>query len=432
MKINKQIIIVAIVLLAVAVSIFLKLKSSDTAVQYKTAVAERGALISSVSATGTITSGNTTYITTGATGTVKKVYVKNGDVVKKGQKLAEMTLDDESAETQTTAWANYLVASENVKSAQAARLSADLQMWKDRQAVLDAQTEYDNMIAGAWNPKTKAEYTYNEKAVVTKTLELAKLTFTADESKFNNSGVDVSLAKTKMAAALRSYQQVSSTIYAPASGILSNSILAEGVVISDSSSTSITVSSGTDSTTNSQSVTAQKIGAIKNPQGQYQATLSLTQVDVTKIISGQKVTMTMDAFPDITFTGTVLAINTSGSVNSNVTSYSVTVLLDSTDLDIYTNMGVSATIITAIKNDVVSIPSTAIKNNTVQILKDGQPISVPVEVGVKNDTNVEIVSGLSEGDVVIISTVSGTKTTNSSSGTSVFGSTRGSGMMIPR
>ena len=425
-----KIAIVSVLILAISTFAYFKINSTSNSVQYKTSVAQKGTLINSITASGTITSGSTTYITTGAVGTVNKVYVKNGDTVKKGQKLAEITLTDKSSETQTTAWANYLTALENVKTSQAARTSADIQMWKDRQAVIDAQTEYDSMIAGAWNNKTRAEYTYNEKAVVTKTLELAKQTFTADEMKYNNSSVDISLAKSKLEAALRSYQQVSSTIYAPAAGVLSNLILAEGVVISDSSSTSITVSSGTDSTTNSQSVTAQKVGAIKDPKGQYQATLSLTEVDVTKIKSGQKVTITMDAFPDNTLTGTVLAVNTSGSVNSNVTSYSVSVLLDNTDLDIYTNMAVSATIIISAKDDVIMIPSLAIKNNIVQILQNKQPVSVTVEVGSTNDTQTEIISGVKEGDVVITSTSSGTsKTSTTKTSTSGSSSLFGGGGM---
>ncbi len=412
--------------------------SKKTQINYQTSTAEKGILINSISASGTITSGNVTYITTGASGTVKKVYVKNGDTVKKDQKLAELTLDDIGSETQTTAWANYQNAVENQKTAEANRLSADIQMWKDRQTVLDATEEYNNMYAGGWNPKTKAEYTYNEKAIVEKTLELAKKTFTADELIYNNSAVDITLAKSKVQAAWRNYQKVSGVIYAPASGVVNNLILAEGVVISDSSNSSITVSTGTDSSSDSISVSSQKIGAIKNPQGKYQATLSLTEVDVTKIQSGQKVTLTMDAFPDITLTGSILAVNTSGSVNSNVTSYTATVLLDETTLDIYTNMAVSATIITSTKSDVILIPSTAVKTfngqSTIQIMKDNQPTTITVEIGDSNDTQIEIISGINEGDVVITSSIntSGSKTTNtkssSSSGSSLFGGNNMGGM----
>lgn len=438
MKINKKIKIAVIVVLVLVLGffIFTKIKNNQSnKVTYKTSTATKGTLITTIDASGTITSGSTTYITTGAMGTVKKVYVENGDTVKKGQKLAEITLTDEAAQTQTTAWNNYLTALENVKVAQANRTAADIKMWEDRQSVLDAQTEYDSMVAGAWNPDTNKEYTYNEKAIVSKTLDLAKQTFTADELKYNNSAAEISLANSKLAAALSSYQQVSSTVYAPAAGTLSNLILAEGVVISDSSTSTITVSSGTDSTTNSQSVTAQKVGAIKDPKGQYQATLSLTEVDVTKIKSGQKVTLTMDAFPDNTLTGTVLAVNTSGSVSSNVTSYSVSVLLDNTDLDIYTNMAVSATIIISTKDNVVMIPSTAVKTangvSTVSILKDKVATKVTVETGDSNDTQTEIKSGISEGDVVITSTSSGTtsKTSTTSSSSSLFGGAGGGGGM---
>lgn len=440
MKMNKKLKIAIIVALILITSfiVYKVVKSKQTnKVTYKTETATKGTLIKTISASGTITSGSTTYITTGAVGTVNKVYVKNGDTVRKGQKLAEIKLTDEASETQTTAYSNYLTALENLKTAQANRTAADLQMWKDRQAVLDAQTEYDSMTAGAWNPKTNKEYTYNEKAIVTKTLQLAKETFTADELKYNNSSVDISLAQAKLEAAQRSYQQVSSSVYAPASGVLSNLVLAEGVVLSNSSNSTITVSTGTDSTTNSQSVSAQKVGAIKDPKGQFQATLTVSEVDVTSIKSGQKVTLTMDAFSDNTLTGTVLAVNTSGSVNSNVTSYTVSVLLDNTDLDIYTNMAVSATIITSTKDEVILVTSTAVRSNggksTVQIMKDNKVTSTEVQTGESNDTQTEIISGVNEGDIVVISTSnssSSTKTSSSGS-SSLFGGGGGMGGGMP-
>jgi hypothetical protein len=307
-------------------------------------------------------------------------------------------------------------------------------MWKDRQAVLDAQEEYNNMKSGGWNPKTKAEYTYNERAVVEKTLELAKLTFSADESKYNNSSVDIALAQAKKAAAYRSYQQVSSSIFAPASGIINNLTLAAGVAVSTDSSTSITVSTGSDSATNSVSVTSQRVGAIKNPAGQYQATLTLTEVDVTKIKSGQKVTLTMDAFPDKTLTGTVLAVNTSGSVSSNVTSYSVAVLIDKTDLDVYTNMAVTAMIITDVKNDVIVVSNGAIStsngNSVVKVMKGNQISEVVVETGISNSTQTEIISGVNEGDSVVTGSATTSKTTTTKKSTSVFGGS-GGGMRMP-
>ena len=405
--------------------IYSKVAASSKKVSVKTTQVTKGTLVTSISSTGTITSSNKTIITTGATGTIKTVYVKNGDTVKKGQKIAEITLDDDGTNNQTTAWANYLTMQQNYKSAVADRTAADLQMWKDRQSILDAQTEYDSMIAGAWNNKTKAEYTYNEKAIVTKTLELAKLTFTADETKYNNYSAFVTKAQQQSTEAYDNYKKVSSTIYASSTGTISNLSIATGVIISNTS-TSITVSTGSNSSENSSTVTSHTIGSITNPKGQYQATLSLTESDIVKIKSGQKVTMTMDAFEGITFTGQILSVDVAGTTTSGVTSYSVVVLLDNTDKEIYTNMAVSATIIIDSKADILLIPATAIDTandgtSTVQVIKDSVTSTITITIGSTNDSQTEVVSGLNEGDTIVSSSVS-SQTKSNNNTTSAFSS----------
>ncbi len=314
---------------------------------------------------------------------------------------------------------------EKEKQAIADQASADLQMWQDRQAVLDAQEEYNNMIAGAWNPKTKAEYTYNEKAIVTKTLDEIKKKFTADETTYNNYSATIAKAKQQTANAYDNYKKVSSTIYAPIAGVISNLSLAEGVIISNSSN-SITVSTGTNSSENSSSVTSHTVGSITNPKGQYQATLSLTESDIVKVKSGQKVTLTMDAFSGTTFTGSVLSVDVAGSSNSGVTSYSVVVLLDDTDKEIYTNMAVTANIIIDSKADVLLVPSTAIETSsdgisTVQVIKDGITSNITVTLGSTNDSQTEIKSGLNEGDTIISSSISNQSKSNNNT-TSDFSS----------
>ncbi|MDD4938072.1 MAG: efflux RND transporter periplasmic adaptor subunit [Candidatus Shapirobacteria bacterium] len=408
--------------------IYSKVTTSSNKISVKTTQVTKGTLVTSISATGTITSSNKTSITTGATGTIKTVYVKDGDTVTKGQKIAEITLDDDGTNNQVTAWANYLTMQQNYKSAIADQTAADVQMWRDRQSVLDAQTEYDSMIAGAWNNETKAEYTYNEKAIVTKTLELAKETFTADETKYNNYSAFVIKAKQQASEAYDNYKKVSSTIYASSAGAISNLSIATGVIISNNSD-SITVSTGTNSSENSSTVTSHTVGSITNPEGQYQATLSLTESDIVKIKSGQKVILTMDAFEEATFTGQVLSVDVAGSTNSGVTSYSVVILLNDTEKEIYTNMAVSATIIVDSKADILLIPSTAIDTandgtSTVQVIKDGVTSVVTITTGSTNDSQTEVVSGLNEGDTIISSSVS-TQTKSNNNTTSAFSSSSG-------
>ncbi len=404
--------------------------SKKSQVSYKTTTVEKGTLVTSISATGTITSSNKTSITTGATGTIKKVYVKNGDTVIKGQKIADITLDDDGTYNQTIAWANYVSMLEKEKQAIADRTSADIQMWQDRQNLLDAETEYNSMIAGAWNNKTHAEYTYNEKAVVTKTFQLAKEKFTADETTYNNYSAVIAKAKQQTSNAYDSYKKVSSSIYAPISGTISNLSLAEGVIISNSS-TSITVSTGTNSNENSSSVTSHTVGSITNPKGQYQATLSLTESEIVKIKAGQKVTMTLDAFEGITFTGSVLSVDVAGSTNSGVTSYSVVVLRDDTDKEIYTNMAVTATIIIDSQSDVLLIPSTAIdtandSTSTVQVIKDGVTSTVTVTLGSTNDSQTVIKSGLNEGDTIVASSITNQSKSNNNTSSDFSSSSKSS------
>jgi multidrug efflux pump subunit AcrA (membrane-fusion protein) len=159
---------------------------------------------------------------------------------------------------------------------------------------------------------------------------------------------------------------------------------------------------------------------VNDKKGQLIATVNLTEVDVPKVKADQKVTLTLDAYSDKTFTGKVLAVNTSGTVSSGVTSYPVTILLDPVPVDIYPNMAVSVEIIIAIKPDVVMIPVSAVtmagNTATVQVMKAGKPSAVSVEVGDSNGTNIEIKSGISEGDSVVTATNS-TATSSSSSAT---------------
>ncbi len=429
-------IIVATLLIGVGWFAYSRVSSGKTdKPSYQTAVVERGMLISSISASGTITSGDTTYITTGATGTVSKVYIQNGDVVKKDQKIAVINLDDDGKLNQTIAWNNYQTAQVTAKNSLTSKQTSEITMLQKQQALADAEAAQRDSISGGWNPDTKRPYTQNELDIVAKEYPQAKEAYDAAVKSFQISDSNIAVSQAKSLAAYRNYQKVSSTVYAPADGVVNNLVLAPGVVISsNSSSASITVSTGTDSTTNSSSVSSQKIGAIKNPEGKYQATVSLTEVDVTKVQSGQKASLIMDAFPDTTLTGTVLAVNTSGSVSSGVTSYSASILLDPTTLDIYTNMALSAQIITASIDDVIMIPTVAIKTSsgqkTVQILKDKKVETVSVETGISNDTQTIIKSGISEGDEVITSTSTTSKTSpTTNSGSSLFGG--GGGMRIP-
>ena len=397
----------------------------EQAPSYQTAIAEKGMLVTSISGSGSISSGNSTKITTKASGTVKTVYVKNGDTVTKDDKIAELTLDDYALARQSNAYIAYLDAVEAVKTAQKAKTDADIAMWTARQAIFDTQEEQEDKNNGDPNPDTHEDYTDSEKVVVDKAVDQAHEAFTIAELKYKNADAEISNSKIKVTAAWQDYQEVSATITAPADGVVSSLTLSPEMVIESTTSTS---STSTSNASSNATVTAQQIGVIYNLDAQFQATLNLTESDIVKVKAGQKATLTLDAFEDKTFTGQVLAVDATGSVSSGVTSYPVTILLDKTTENIYPNMAVEATIIVDTIDDVILVPSTAIQTangtTTVRILKDGQPTSATVTVAGNNDSQTAISSGLNDGDTIVTgvsNTSAGTSTTKSQTTTSVFG-----------
>lgn len=169
------------------------------------------------------------------------------------------------------------------------------------------------------------------------------------------------------------------------------------------------------------------------------AELSLNEVDAAKIKVGNKVTLTFDAIEALTLTGTVAQIDTLGTVSQGVVSYTVKIGFDSQDERIKPGMTVNAAIITDARQDVLMVPSSAVRTqggtNFVQIfdppvpetggtqgvVPERPPQQVPVEVGISDDVNTEIVSGLVEGEQVAVRTVSGAAQTTAQSAPSLFG-----------
>lgn len=389
--------------------------------QYQTAQAERGTLISSLSASGAISSGSTTNLSTKASGVVKKVYVKNGETIAKGAKIAEIALDDDSQARQTIAWAAYIAAVNDGKSAEAEKLNSDIAMWQARQALFDAIEDVDYMTGHAINPDTKKDYTDSEKMIITKTIDYSRKSFEAAETAYKNSDAKISKAKAQITSAWQDYLLTCGTINAPSSGIISNFTLAPGVTI--------TASTSTNSNSGASVVSSQTIGAIINPNAQFQAQVNLTELDVIRVKPDQKVIITLDAYSDKTFTGKVLSVDTNGQSSSGVTNYPTTILFDPTPITIYPKMSVTARIIINVVDNVVLVPSIAIQTvngqSTVRVMKDNNVSSVNVEVGANNDTQTEIVSGINEGDVVVTTVISRTSNTTNNQNTSVFSGSMG-------
>jgi multidrug efflux pump subunit AcrA (membrane-fusion protein) len=423
----KKIILIVVIVGVAGYFGYTKFFAKTATIKYNTATAEKGTLIVSVSSSGSITSGNSVNITTTSTGTVSKVYVKNGDTVKQGQKIAELTLDQDSQQRQANAYASYLNAVSSSKSSTQSKQSTQASLESARKAVLDAQSAVDkmnnNLTNHVFNPATGADYTELEKQSILSTLTNARENFTATESKYNSSDYSISASSASVTSALLAYKQTSATITAPIGGVVSRFVLNPGISVS-----------GTSSSSSSNSVSTQVLGAIIKPEGSIQAVVNLSEIDVTKVEPGQKVTITLGAFANKTFTGSVLMVNTNGSVSSGVTTYPATITIDTDATNIYPNMSVTANIITSTKDGAILVPAAAIQTkngvSTARIMKNGQVTTVTVETGESNSSEVDVTSGISEGDVVVTgSSTSSTKSSTTTTNKSAFGSISGGGGM---
>jgi len=157
------------------------------------------------------------------------------------------------------------------------------------------------------------------------------------------------------------------------------------------------------------------------------ATLSMNEVDVAKIKTGQKATLTFDAVEELTITGIVSDVDTIGAVTQGVATYNVKIAFDTQDDRVKPGMTVSAVIVTDVKTDALIVTNSAVKTSSdgtrtyiemfdaplsgstgaTGAISKTPPKQITVTTGITNDTQTEILSGLSEGDLVITRTTTG-------------------------
>lgn len=389
-----QIIAAVIVLAAGGYFWYSRSNSNEEKTEYVTAEASKGMLTSSISGSGNIIVDNQANIDPTITGTVSNLSVKVGDSVSQGQFLFDI-INDDLAVSVAKASATYESAKNSLESAE---------IDKD-----DAEAKYEK--AKDQDEEDGDTYTSEELDVLEDKIDLA-------ESK-------VIQAQKSLAASGADYRNIQSDaakrrVVSPIDGTVQEVNIKNGDDLSK-------ISSGT----------TRLVPIIIGDIGTLKAEVEVNEVDIAKVSIGQKVMLTLDALDGTEFSGKVEKINSLGTVTQGVVSYNVTIAFDTLDQKIKPDMSVSASIITDVKQDVVKVPSSAVKteNNDsyVEVLVDGVPQRKTVTVGVSNDTETEITNGLSAGDEVITETIdsSNTASTSSSSGSSGSRNSGGANIRVP-
>jgi len=209
-----------------------------------------------------------------------------------------------------------------------------------------------------------------------------------------------------------------------------NNTLAKYSVRAPFSGTIATVSVETGDTVSS----GVKMGSIIT--NEMIGTVTLNEVDIAKIKVGEKVNITFDALDGVAVEGEVAEIDATGTVSQGVVSYTVKISFSTDNASIKPGMSLSANIITDSVSDVLTLPASAVKTTAgksyVEVMGgDGKLQKKTVEIGLTDDTLIEIKSGLVEGDKVVTVTsapktsTTKTTTTTKSGGTPTQGGSGG-------
>lgn len=421
-------------------------RKTSSKVTYQTGTVAKGTLVVSVSASGQMNGDNRIAVTANVTGAIDRIYVKNGETVRAGQRIMHANMDASSQLAASKAKSSLLQAqnslaaakqqvqsgSNDVTTAKNGVVSAEQQKTQLHQSLLQAQ----NALITAQQDYDAARFTNtNGSSITQKNISLrsaqdalylaqqkynaadgaiaqAKQNLALVKSKTTTTGQSVAIAQENVNVAQQNYAQSTGDIVAPVGGTVNDIILVVGNILAGASNSG-TAGSGASGIQVATVITSTL----------PTATLSVAETDVPKMLEGQKATLTFDAISGKTFTGTVVGVNRSGTVSSGVTTYPMTIQLDAAAGEILPNMSVSAEVITKTEDGVLLVPSSGVKTrngtSTVQVMINGQPQSTTVAIGDASNSQTVITGGLTEGQTVVTATITAGMATNGAS-TSLF------------
>ena len=315
---------------------------------YQTAVVTRRDIDSSVLATGIIKPmvGAEVRVGSRVSGLVKRIYANVGDYVKKGQIIAEL----EPSELQ----AKY---NQNLAALQNAR----------------ANFEYAKLDFG------RQKSLLDQNFISQNQLDLAEKTFEINKAQVEQAEANLDYAKVQL-----DYTKITS----PISGIVASVSTQEGetVAASFAAPTFVTI------------IDLERL----------EVWAYVDETDIGRINENQKATFTVDTYSDTDFEGIVTAIYAKAVIQDNVVNYVATLkITDFKEKILRPEMTANVTIYLEMRKNVLTIPTSAIKRDKgdrfVTVIDGDKKVQRIVKIGWNSNGTTEIVSGLDEGEEVLVS-----------------------------
>jgi HlyD family secretion protein len=353
---------------------------------------EKGDLAKSVVATGKVTPITKVEVKSKASGIVKKLLVDYGDKVKKGQLLAQLDKEEIQAQVEQSRAA--------VEAAEASLTSSEADY---ERAKVDAEGPDVPLLKRAYE---RAIGMAKQGVVSTSALEDAQKNYELALNKQNVSKAQVTVLKAKIAqshgqlgqdrANLKQLEeQLSYTdIESPIDGI----VLSRDVEMGDAVSSILVLGS------------AATLVMTLGDTSQVYVKGKVDESDIGKVYLGQPARIKVESFKDKTFNGVVTKISPMGVEKDNVTTFEVRVSINNPGGELRAEMTANAEIILEEHKNVLQIPEGAIvydkdKKASVEVPdsrgKEGKK-KIAVNIGISNGAKTELLSGLKEGDQVVL------------------------------
>ena len=359
-KLSKVWLVVAVVIIVAIVAWALSGSKKEEQISFETAAVAPANIMNSITATGTIEPVTSVTVGTQVSGIVSKLYVDYNSVVKKGQVIAELDKTN---------------------------LMSQLNSAKTQLATAQSQLNYQTTNFNRY--KTL----YQKGLVAADDFDSAKLSYTQAKEQVAAAKEEVQRAQTNLGYA---------TITAPIDGIVLSKSVEEGQTVAASFSTP-------------------ELFTIAQDLTNMQVVADVDEADIGDVKEGERVSFTVDAYPDDTFEGTVKQVRQEATTTNNVVTYEVVISAPNADLKLKPGLTANVTIYTAERKGVLSVQSKALRftpqketvgkmkivdqtgnaKNKVWTIEGNSIVAHNVNIGMTDGTNTQILNGISAGVKVV-------------------------------
>ena len=356
---KKTLVIVAVAAIAALAVWLLSGGKKEEKITFDTAAVAPANIMNSITATGTIEPVTSVTVGTQVSGIVSKLFVDYNSVVKKGQVIAELDKTN---------------------------LMSQLNTAKTQLATAQSQLNYQTA-------NYKRYKTLFEKGLVAADdFDNAKLSYTQAKEQVASAKEEVQRAQTNLGYA---------TITSPIDGVVLSKSVEEGQTVAASFSTP-------------------ELFTIAQDLTNMQVVADVDEADIGDVKEGERVTFTVDAYPDDTFEGDVKQVRQEATTTNNVVTYEVVISAPNADLKLKPGLTANVTIYTAERKGVLSVPSKALRftpqketvgkmkivdvanaKNKVWTIEGNSIVAHKVNIGMTDGTNTQIMGGIAEGTKIV-------------------------------